>query len=75
MIYEVKMFSAKCDNCDKEYMEAHNGWSAMSDESGLVELMSNDDWHVHDDGNKHYCSDCYTIDDEDNLIIKENPLK
>lgn len=69
MIHEVTMYSISCDNCNKDYYNDHHGWSAMNDQIGIQELVDEDDWHT--EGEKHYCPDCFIIDDEDNLIIKK----
>lgn len=69
MIHEVTMFSISCDNCNEDYIESHNGWSAMNDQSSIQELADNDGWHTDDE--KHYCPNCFTINDEDNLILKQ----
>jgi len=69
MIYEVKMFSGKCDNCGKEYHEEHNGWSAMDDIGALWELMDNDGWVQY--SFKHYCPDCVMgVDENDKPVLK-----
>ena len=73
MIYPVEMYGAGCDNCGTEYYNDHHGWAAMNDRNGIWELMDNDDW-IEDDG-KHYCPDCFTHDDEDNLIINTERTK
>lgn len=52
MIQEVIMYGATCDNCGEAWYNDHYGWSAMNDELGLKEMISNDEWHA--DGDKHY---------------------
>jgi hypothetical protein len=69
MIFPVTMYSAKCDNCGKEWIDEVNCFCAFTDENSMAENVNNDDdWH--NEGDKHYCKDCFTFDDEDNLIVK-----
>lgn len=67
-IQETIYYTAICDVCKEAWYNDHHGWSAMNDESGLKEMLSNDEWHLKD--GKTYCPSCFEIDDEDNLIIK-----
>lgn len=69
MIYPVTMYAAKCDNCGKEWFDESNCFVAFTDESSMRSVLGDDD-HWHTEGDKHYCRDCYSFDDEDNLIIK-----
>jgi hypothetical protein len=57
-----------CDNCKKDFEEYHNGFSIFVDENSAHEHAANDNWYL--DGDKHYCPDCYTLDDDDKLILK-----
>ena len=64
-IVKQYFYNVECDRCGKLSDEEH--WRVdedlskeNADESGFIEV----------DG-KHYCPDCYTIDDEDNIVIKE----
>jgi hypothetical protein len=69
MIYPKTMYAAKCDNCGKEWVDEDNGYFAFTDESSITDNVNNDDeWH--NEGDKHYCKDCYSFDDNDTLIIK-----
>ena len=66
MIKQVKMFTVVCDNCgldsnkDAEY-------SAWNDSSYAEDVATESGW-VKDDDN-HYCPDCVSYDDDDNLVI------
>lgn len=68
MICEVKMYSAKCDNCGETWEHRYHGWTAVPDEQGLQEELNEHSWHT--DGEKHYCPDCFTADDNDVIHIK-----
>lgn len=71
MIHKEEEFTgASCDVCKEGYEAAHTGYTFFMDESNLYEEMTDDGWHVTDD-NKHYCPNCHSIDDDDNLTIKE----
>lgn len=73
MIYEVKMFAGKCDNCGVELMDGSE-YSCLSDAEHVQEEMSNAEWHteVVNGIDVHYCSYCFDFDDNDNLIISQS---
>lgn len=72
MIYPVEMFSCKCDNCGKQWLDTMNSWVAMTDEVSLKSYVSEDSsWLTK--GDKHYCSNCFGFDDDDNLVIAPHP--
>jgi hypothetical protein len=68
MIYEVKMHGAQCDNCGEAWENSNTGCMAYHDPETIREQIMNDDWLS--EGGKDYCPDCYSYDDEDNLILK-----
>lgn len=72
MIKELKMYTVVCDKCG---ISADDGteYSCWSDESFAWDVASDSSWIEEQD--KHYCPDCYFYDDNDNLIIKHNPIK
>lgn len=67
MIKEVKMYTVICDNCGKDVCE-NAEYSCWNDEIYAKDTAMEDDWIT--EGEKHYCTDCYEYDGEDNLIIK-----
>ncbi len=73
MIEAVQFFGAHCDNCKEAWFDDHNGWSAMSDESTMKNMLSEYEWHFGDgiDGEdgKHYCPSCFRFNDEDKFIL------
>jgi hypothetical protein len=71
MIQEVKMYTVLCDNCKKS-ADDDTDYSCWNDTNAAREVAMNDNWINEDD--KDYCPDCYSYDDEDNLIIG-NPKK
>jgi len=78
MIYEVKMYGAQCDHCKKEWYDDHNSWTAMSDESAMDSVLNDEGWLRGDEkigegkDDEHYCPECWSYDDNDNLILAEN---
>jgi hypothetical protein len=68
MIQEVKMFTVICDNCKKDICEDED-YSAWN-ESLFVEQIADEIGWKKVEG-KHYCTDCYTFDNEGNLILKK----
>jgi hypothetical protein len=68
-VLKMDYYTIECDNCKKVYIDDHNGYSAWADESDAFENASNDNW-IEEEGN-HYCNECWSYDDEDNLIIKK----
>lgn len=72
MIKELKMYTVICDNCGKDCNEGEE-YSCWNDIGYAEEVAMNADWIEEDD--KHYCHDCYSYDDNDNLIIKPLSVK
>jgi hypothetical protein len=66
MIKKVEMFTVVCDNCGARCGE-NDGIIAWSDESTTKDVASNSDWA--NEGDKHYCPDCFSYGDEDELIL------
>lgn len=78
MIQEVKMYSAKCDHCKNDWYDDHNGWCAMSDETSMQNVLNEEGWHTGDEkynegiDGEHYCPECWSYDDEDKFILRED---
>lgn len=73
MIKEEAYHVCVCDNCKVQYHCENSGICAMHFGSDIRDMASNDEWHNEDE--KDYCPNCYTIDDEDKLIIKTENFK
>ncbi len=70
MIKEVKMFTVICDNCGLSSGEEYDSeYSAWGDKNSALEDAINGDWI--EEGHKHYCPNCFSYDDNDNLILKK----
>lgn len=67
MLKEVKMFTMVCDCCGKDVNEGTE-YSAWSEVCALNDLADESGWEEIQD--KHYCTDCYEYDDDDEIIIK-----
>lgn len=67
MYNKVECICITCDNCGDEFIDNHSGFSIYVDENGAQEAA--DDYGWHSEGGKHYCHDCHTINDNDELVI------
>lgn len=66
MIKEIIMYTIICDGCGKDVCEG-SGFGGWNDAGYVKDIAMEEDW-ISEDG-KHYCTDCYEYDDDDNLII------
>ena len=73
MIKEVKSYALICDNCGKTYIENYHDYSVWLEPDTAIEEAEYEDWIEHED--KHYCPNCYELDDDDNIVIKNNKVK
>jgi hypothetical protein len=76
MIYPVTMYSGKCDNCGYKIELGGGEYFAYGEDDTVREEMASSDWHI-DEGKKgepekHYCPDCWSWGDDDELLIKES---
>lgn len=70
MYNKVECVRLTCDNCGAEYQDDDTGFTIFLTENDAREWAENDGWSLR---NKHYCPDCFTIDDNDELIINSKP--
>ena len=69
MIKLITMYTIVCDNCGRDIFEDDDQWRAFSDtESAVIMAIDNDSIQIID--NKHICSNCWTWDENDEIIIK-----
>ncbi|WP_347219309.1 hypothetical protein [Chryseobacterium sp.] len=71
-IIEIEMYSVECDNCKNVYSDEFSAWG----DSGIAEENATDsDWFRGEDNTeyegKHYCDACYSIGDNDEIVICE----
>lgn len=69
MIVTEKYYNIRCDCCG-EILDDSEYYSTKEE---LDEVMFGLDWIEHK--GKHYCPNCYSYDDKDNLIINEENRK
>ena len=67
MIVQEIFYAVQCDNCC-QIAEDYNGFSYFISANSSNEKAMEAEYHK--DGDKHYCPECHSFDDEDNLIIK-----
>ena len=72
MIKEVKSYSLICDNCGETFVENYCNYSVWIDIDMAIEYAKDRDWIEHE--GKHYCPECYEVDNDDNVIIKESEV-
>jgi hypothetical protein len=81
MIYEVKSYSASCDNCGEAFISYHEGWSLFVSENAVHDAMDSENWYTgHSDPEhqeKHYCTLCFTLhpDIDGKIILNETRKK
>ena len=68
MIITEVFYAVKCDRCGKVYDGADYGY--YNDMDSSLEYAKEDDWV--EIGGKHYCPNCYVID-EDTEEVKKRP--
>jgi hypothetical protein len=68
MIKEITIYTIVCDVCGKDANENtdYAGWTELEP---TVDVCTDNGWYIDDD--RHYCDDCHSFDDDDNLIVKE----
>lgn len=67
MIKKVEMYSAVCDNCGALCGE-NDGIVAWNDKNYTKEVADDSNWIF--DLDKCYCPECYSYDDNDNLLLR-----
>lgn len=68
MIVTRQMSNIKCDCCGQLYDD--ECWVDVEDAHTLLNEALGNYWIKHN--GKHYCPDCYSYDDEDNLVIDKS---
>ena len=68
MIKEEKRYYIICDNCNEAYL----GSSYLCKYTAM-RCAKEDEWIEHN--GKHYCPNCYELDDNDNIVIKEREVE
>lgn len=66
MIVSKEFKNIKCDNCGALFDEEN--WYDSTE--AFYPAFEEENW-IEDNG-KHYCPDCYSYDDDDNLVIDKS---
>ena len=72
MIEKVEMYTVKCDNCGK-LLGDDADYSCWNDEATAVDIANDSGW-ISDNGN-NYCPNCWSHDDDDNIVLKMKKYK
>ena len=70
MIQKVEMFTVKCDNCGKLSGD-DSDFSCWNDESTALDKAHSAGWITNK--GLHYCSKCWSYDDDDNIVLVNSP--
>jgi hypothetical protein len=70
MIQPITMYEAECDNCGEQYV-TYDGICAYHEAEQMKERLMEAEWHT--DGDKHYCPECWSLNDNDEVVIKPKP--
>jgi len=69
MIEKIEVYGCSCDNCGEHYSTDEYDL-VDSDREAIEETVNADQsWFKTDDG-KHYCPDCWSVDNSGNLVIR-----
>jgi hypothetical protein len=72
MIIEETFYAIECDVC-KAQAENYDGHCFWADRSQTEENAMECEWHK--EGDYHYCPDCHSFNNEDELVIKVLPIQ
>lgn len=69
------IYSAQCDVCKTDFEHSFEGWTSFMNRDMMTERMVDQEWYFGDgeqgEDGKHYCPDCYHIDEEDNFNLNQ----
>ena len=65
-VKKIEMFTIICDGCGKD-VNSDTAWSCWSDVENNEEIRQEEGWEKI--GDKHYCTDCFEIDDNDEIVL------
>lgn len=72
MIEELKMYTVLCDNCGADSCDGGE-YSGYVDKSTALDNAMNSDFIEHEE--KHYCDNCWSYDDNDEIAIDQTRTK
>lgn len=73
MIKEIESYCLLCDSCKRVFIDKYGIYSLYLDRLSPLEYAQAQGWIEHKD--KHYCPECYEVDGDDNIIIKESEAR
>jgi hypothetical protein len=68
MIQTKKIYTIICDNCNSDFSQEDEYINQYEDQELMQEIALDEEWIEID--KKHYCPQCYTIDEYDDIQIK-----
>lgn len=68
MTYETIMYGIKCNRCQAIYEDSEGANLAVDRHGDLEDSAQEDGWYVN--GDRHYCPNCYTINENDEVVTK-----
>lgn len=70
-IIKIDAYGVECDRCKKMYEDGFTGISFWADENeAFNNAQENSDWT--EVNGKHYCPNCFTVDEETGKITIKN---
>ena len=67
MVKEFATYTIICDNCGKDVCDGDD-YSGYGDLGSIEDIAMDCGWTEQD--GKHYCDDCWSYDDNDNIVLK-----
>ena len=67
MIIEKKFHNVKCDHCGR-LLDDETWWD---DQDALTTTILRECGWIECEGGRHYCDECWTRDDDDNIVTKD----
>ena len=71
MKVKVEVYKMVCDCCGETFHDGNDFTCYTDDPDGSLIRSEALDNGWREFGDKHYCPDCYTIDDDDNCVTKD----
>ena len=73
MITTEQMFGIVCDNCKECFCDDSTGFAFYSTKEFVLDQAKEGDWEVVNE--KHYCPDCWSHDDDGNVMLQTQTPK
>lgn len=66
MIIDSKFYNIQCDHCGR-ILDEETWWE---DPDALGVIVADAGW-IECEGGRHYCDECWTRDDDDNIVTED----